>query len=61
MVILGMLLLMPIKYLKTQGYYKCLLSTRTEAYAVRDSLGYKHWKTGMKTSRGPNYRGSYWT
>lgn len=29
MVFFGMLLLMPIKYIKTQGYYKCLLSTRT--------------------------------
>jgi ubiquinol-cytochrome c reductase cytochrome c1 subunit len=29
MVFLGLLLLMPIKYLKTQGYYRSLLCTRT--------------------------------
>ena len=29
MVLLGLLLLIPIKYLKTQGYYRSLLCTRT--------------------------------
>jgi hypothetical protein len=61
MVFFGILLLYPIKYVKTQGYYKCLLSTRTEVYAVRDTLGYKHWKTGMKSVKANHYRGAYWT
>ena len=29
-------------------------------YAVRDNLGYKHWKTGMRTAKGPQYRSVYW-
>jgi len=61
MIFLGILLLFPIKYLKTKAYYRNLLCTRTEAYAVRDNLGYKHWKTGMRSMKAPQYRGSYWT
>jgi len=29
-------------------------------YAVRDNLGYKHWKTGQVVSKAPNYRTNYW-
>ncbi len=61
MVFFGILLLLPIKYLKTQAYFRSLLCTRTEVYAVRDSLGYKHWKTGMRSIKAPHYRGAYWT
>lgn len=61
MVMFGILLLFPLKYLKTQGYFRSLLCTRTEAYAVRDNLGYKHWKTGMRSIKALHYRGAYWT
>lgn len=61
MVFFGILLLMPVMYLKTQAYYRSLLSTRTETYAVRDALGYKHWKTGMRSMKATHYRGAYWT
>lgn len=61
MVMFGFLLLFPIKYLKTKGYYRSLLCTRTETYAVRDNLGYKHWKTGMRSIKALHYRGAYWT
>lgn len=61
MVFFGLLMLLPIKYIKTKGYFRSILSTRTEAYAVRDSLGYKHWKTGMRSVKAPSYRGAYWT
>lgn len=29
-------------------------------YAVRDNLGYKHWKTGQKSVKATQYRGAYW-
>lgn len=51
MVLFGCMLLLPFRYLKTYGYYRSLLSTRTEVYAVRDHLGYKHWKTGQKSMK----------
>lgn len=58
--ITGILLLIPMRYLKTYGYYRNLLSTRSEMYAVRDNLGYKHWKSGLKSVKAPDYRNSYW-
>ena len=61
MVAFGLLMLYPIKYVRTRGYYRSLLSTRTETYAVRDNLGYKHWKTGMKSTKATDYRNAYWT
>lgn len=60
MVFLGVILLLPISYLKTYAYFRSLLCTRTETYAVRDALGYKHWKTGMRSIKAPHYRGNYW-
>ena len=61
MVFIGCLLLLPISYMKTFGYFRSLLCTRTEAYAIRDGLGYKHWKTGMRSMKAPHYKGNYWT
>jgi ubiquinol-cytochrome c reductase cytochrome c1 subunit len=61
MILLGLALLFPIKYIKSKAYYRSLLCTRTETYAVRDSLGYKHWKTGMKSVKATHYRHMYWT
>ena len=60
MILLGCMLLLPFRYVKTYGYYRALLSTRTEVYAVRDHLGYKHWKTGQTVSKAPEYRSNYW-
>jgi ubiquinol-cytochrome c reductase cytochrome c1 subunit len=61
MIFLGMLLILPIRYVRTKGLYRNLLSTRTEAYAIRDGLGYKHWKTGMRSNKAYHYRNEYWT
>jgi len=61
MIFYGLLLLVPINYIKTKAYYRSLLCTRTEMYAVRDNLGYKHWKTGMKSTKATHYRHLYWT
>jgi len=55
------MLLLPLRYLKTAAYYRNLMSTRTEVYAVRDKLGYKHWKTGMKSVKAHMYRNTYWS
>jgi ubiquinol-cytochrome c reductase cytochrome c1 subunit len=60
MIVLGLVMLAPFKYLKVHGLYKALFSHRSEMYAVRDSLGYKHWKTGMISSKSLGYRGVYW-
>lgn len=60
MVFTGLVLLIPLRYLKTHAHYRNLLSTRTEMYAVRDNLGYKHWKSGQKSTKAPIYRSSYW-
>lgn len=60
MVFTAVMLLMPFKYLKTYAYYRNLLSYRTEMYAVRDGLYYKHWKTGFKSMKSPQYRNNYW-
>ena len=60
MILTGFLLLLPFRYLKTYGYYRSLLSTRSEVYAVRDNLGYKHWKTGQISTKANVYRGKIW-
>lgn len=60
MVVMGLILLAPLKYLRTAAYYRSLLSTRTEVYAVRDHLGYKHWKTGQRSAKAMEYRSNYW-
>ena len=60
MIFTGLVLLIPLRYLKTIAHFRNLLSTRTEMYAVRDNLGYKHWKTGMKSSKANMYRSQYW-
>lgn len=46
MVFTGFCMLLPFKYFKTKAFYRNLLSTRTEMYAVRDGLYYNHFKTG---------------
>ena len=60
MVFVGLCLLIPVRYMRTTAYFRNLLSRRVELYAVRDNLGYKHWKTGMRASKAPQYRSEYW-
>jgi ubiquinol-cytochrome c reductase cytochrome c1 subunit len=56
----GFCLLFPFRYLRTTAYFRNLMSTRAELYAVRDHLGYKHWKTGLKSCKASSYRTNYW-
>ena len=56
MILLGAALLIPIAHLNTTAYFRNLLATRHEMYAVRDALGYKHWKTGMESYKAKTYR-----
>ncbi len=60
MLLLAGFLLLPFGYLRHYAYYRALLSTRNEVYAVRDNLGYKHWRTGLKSIKAGAYRGHYW-
>jgi len=52
----GCLLWAPIKYLKTRGLFRNLLSMRYEMYAVRDGVYYHHLKKGMRNSRAAGWR-----
>jgi len=60
MLLTGAVLLLPLKYLKTRGLYRNLLSTRWEMYAVRDGVYYKHFKTGGVNSRAYQFRTKFW-
>ena len=60
MILFGIGLLFPFKYLKTIAYFRNLLSYRFEMYAVRDSLYYKHFKTGARNSKNIYYRNNIW-
>lgn len=60
MIFFRCMLLLPFRYLKIYGYFRSLLSTRTEVYAVRDHLDYKHWKTGQKSMKTNQYKSNYW-
>jgi len=57
MVISGLALWYPFKYLKTKAYFRNLLSMRFEMYAVRDGVYYHHLKKGMKNARAQQFRG----
>jgi hypothetical protein len=60
MVVTAVILSIPFKYLKTNAYYRNLYSYRTEVYAVRDKLGYKHWKSGFHPVKATQMRGNMW-
>ncbi len=60
MVITGCLLLWPFKHLKTRAYFRSLLCTRWEQYAVRDGVYYNHFKKGGHNTRADQFRGKYW-
>jgi ubiquinol-cytochrome c reductase cytochrome c1 subunit len=56
MILTGVAMLFPFKYLKTKAYYRNLLSMRWEAYAVRDGVYYQHFKKGGRQTRAQEYR-----
>jgi len=60
MLLTGIVLLYPFKYLKTRALYRNLLSTRWEMYAVRDGVYYHHLKKGGRNSRAYHFRGKFW-
>lgn len=60
MIFTGILLLIPFKYLKTRAFYRNLLSTRWEMYAVRDGVYYNHFRTGQRNTRAYHFKGKYW-
>jgi len=56
----GVALFYPLTYLKTFSYIRNILSYRNEAYAVRDGLYYKHWKTGQFNIKAHMFRSKLW-
>jgi len=60
MILTGVALLWPFKYLKTRAYFRNLLSVRWEMYAVRDGVYYNHFKNGGKNSRADQFRNVFW-
>jgi len=60
MLITGVLLILPIKYMKTRGIYRNLLSMRYEMYSVRDGVYYHHLKKGQRNSRAAQFRQKVW-
>lgn len=53
-------LIWPFKHLRTRAYFRNLLSTRWEQYAVRDAVYYTHFKKGGFNGRAPQFRNRYW-
>ena len=43
---IGLCCFVPMMYLTYHGHYRNILSFRLEAYAVRDGVYYKHFRTG---------------
>jgi len=60
MIFTGIALLIPFKYIKTRAFYRNLLSTRWEMYAVRDGVYYNHFRTGGRNSRAYHFKGKFW-
>lgn len=52
--------LYPLRYLVTRAYFRNLLSFRTEVYAVRDGVYYKHFRTGQKNLKAEIWRNKLW-
>lgn len=52
--------LYPLKYLKTKGYYRSLLSLRHELYSVRDGVYYSHYRYGQRNSKSQFWRNKIW-
>lgn len=57
---LAMICFTPIRYLATKGMMRNVISYRFEAYAVRDGLYYKHFRTGQKSIKASYWRGKLW-
>ena len=60
LLILGFLLLAPLRYVAVHGKIRGYLVSRFEAYAVRDGNYYKHFRTGQKSLKAPFWRGVNW-
>lgn len=59
-VVFGCLLLYPLKYLKTKGFYRQAASVRNEIYSVRDGVYYSHWKNGQKSGKAQFWKNKIW-
>lgn len=58
--IFGILLLYPLRYLSIRGYWRSLNSIRYEMYAVRDGVYYKHYRYGMRNAKATTFRNTTW-
>lgn len=56
----GVALMYPLKYLKTKGYYRSLLSLRNEVYAVRDGVYYNHFRYGQRNGKAQFWKQKIW-
>jgi len=56
----AMICLTPLRYVLTNATFRNFLSYRFEAYAVRDGLYYKHFRTGQKSIKAHYWRGKVW-
>lgn len=61
MFVCGIALAWPIFKLRLKAIFRGMWSYRFESYAVRDNLGYKHWKTGQISIRAADLRGRFWS
>jgi ubiquinol-cytochrome c reductase cytochrome c1 subunit len=59
-ILFAMICLTPLRYILTNGASRNFLSYRFEAYAVRDGLYYKHFRTGQKSIKANYWRGKSW-
>jgi len=59
MILTGVALIFPFKYLRTKAYWRNLLSLRWEMYAVRDGAYYNHFRANAKGAKAENYRNAY--
>ena len=58
LIMYGMLLLVPLRYVTTNGVFRSGIIHRLEAYAVRDGHYYKHFRSGQRTIK-KNFRGNW--
>ena len=60
-ILFGMISLAPLRYVLTNAVFRNIRSYRFEAYAVRDGLYYKHFRTGQKSIKAHYWRGNVWS
>lgn len=59
-VMAGIALLYPLRYLKVKAHFRSLLSIRNEMYSVRDGVYYKHFRYGQKQTKALYWKGKMW-